>query len=193
MTILAPAAGAVVSAVPTVPASDAAPPPGVSAEQWAEARRALADHPQRDAELARIGEYLAFQSDVERFTRLRAHGKAPTPELTALARSLEARLPVRLARGEMHAGEAQLLKAAVLDATEPDARLRRAALTAWSAAEAARASASSRPDPREAAYITQQEALAAAWRQLPESERDPKQLEAQLEALRRKTFVDPAR
>ena len=51
---------------PAGPASAAAaapstqPPYGLSPEQWQQLQQALADHPQRDAEIARIGAYMQY-------------------------------------------------------------------------------------------------------------------------------------
>lgn len=168
------------------------PPYGLSPEQWQQLQQALADHPQRDAEMARIGAYMAYMNTAQRFRELRrqAAGAPPGEELQGLARTLEAGLQEHLDRGEMTAGEALLLRSATQEVLQPDSALRQQALAVWqqglAAAQAARA-----PDPREAAFAEQQAALVARWSALPPEQRDPRALETQLEALRQGIFNPP--
>lgn len=162
-------------------------------EQWAQVQVSLANHPAREAELARIADYMAFRHDLARFQHLRQTPGVAPAELERLARSLDARLSDRLARSEMHAGEARLVKLALLDVLETDAGLRTVAAAAWAQVESALAVSRAVPDARESAYQAQQRATVAAWQALPPDRRDPRALEAQLDALRRHTFEAPAR
>lgn len=197
--------GAAVERGATTPAEarpDPTRPRGVSAEQWRQVREALAEHSDRDAELARIGAFLSYQADVERLRELRQRGTArsaaETAELRALAQSLDAGLPDRLARNELTAGEALALRSAVLealqdgDAASPvQVALRQQQLLAWGQDLARQAQAAHRPDPREQRFGAEQAALVAAWQAKPEAQRDPRELEQALEALRQRSF--PAR
>ena len=162
------------------------PPAGVSAEQWATLRETLKDHPQRDAEIRRVAEFMDYMNAAQRFQALQAsaHGGA---ELQQLARLLDAGLPTRLQRQEVSLGEARLLKVAITQALEPDASRREVQLAEWRATTAAvlaQVAMSTTPDVRGADYANQQAAVVAAWQALPSNQRDPKQLESQLDALR---------
>lgn len=180
-------------AATTEPEAAAKPPPGMTFEQWTQLQATLVNHPAREAELARISDYMSFQHDFARFQQLRQTAGAAPAELVAMARSLDTRLSDRLARHEMHAGEARLAKLALLDVLEPDATARAGAATAWAQAESALAARHAVPDTRESVYQAQQQAVVAAWHAQPADRRDPKALEAQLDALRRHTFETPAR
>jgi len=174
-------------------ASTGTPPPyGLTQAQWLQLQQALADHPQRDAEIARIGAYMEYMNTAERFRQLRrqAAGAAPGAELQALARTLEAGLQEHLDRGEMTAGEALLLRSATLEVLEPDSARRQQALAMWQQGMAA-VQAARTPDPRETAFAQQQAALVAKWSALPPAQRDPRALETQLEALRQSIFTPP--
>lgn len=168
------------------------PPYGLSPEQWQQLQQALADHPQRDAEMARIGAYMAYMNTAQRFRELRQHaaGTPPTEELQGLARTLESGLQEHLDRGEMTAGEALLLRSATQEVLQPDSALRQQALTLWQQSLAS-AQAARTPDPRETAFAQQQAALVARWSALPAAQRDPRALEAQLESLRQSIFTPP--
>ena len=179
---------------PASPTSSPAgtPPYGLTQGQWQQLQQALADHPQRDAEMARIGAYMQYMNAAERFRHLRqqAAGAAPSAELQALARTLEAGLQDHLDRGEMTVGEALLLRSATLEVLEPDNALRQQALAVWQQGLAS-VQAARTPDPREAAFAQQQAALVAKWSALPAAQRDPRALETQLEALRQSIFTPP--
>lgn len=187
----APASADTSAAQPAAPATVAppgAPPAGVTPEQWQQLQQALANHPAREAELARVGEYLAFQNRFNRFQQLRQQPDAAPAELATLARALDAELPQRLARRELGAGEARLLKMALLQVLQPDDTLRQAALAAWADTEARLAAGRTAPDPRDATWQQQQAAAVAAWQALPEAQRDPRALEQQLETLRQAIY-----
>jgi hypothetical protein len=173
---------------PPVPAQAlAAPAPaGLSAQEWQQLNDALKDHPQREAEIARVTNYLRFAQSVQQFQTLREQTKgAPSDALRALAQTLNTGLEDRLKQGELSGGEAQLLKAAVLEVLMPDAAQRNTALRQW---QQARAAPTAVADAREAVYQREQATLLAAWQALPAAQRDEKQLEAQLEALRQRIF-----
>ena len=182
----------------TAAASVAAPvataevrPAGVSAEQWASLRETLKDHPQRDAEIRRVAEFMDYMNAAQRFQALQAsaHGGA---ELQQLARLLDAGLPTRLQRQEVSLGEARLLKLAITQALEPDASQREVQLAEWRATTAAvlaQVATSTAADTRGADYANQQAAVVAAWQALPSNQRDPKRLESQLDALRAAAFA----
>lgn len=156
-------------------------PAGLTAEQWREMQAALADYPQREAEIRRITAFLQLQSRVQAFADARRRGAARS-ELLALAQPLQAELPAHLALGELSAGEALRLQAALLEVTEPDAGAARQALATWRAGQAGQA----RADPREAAFVKAQQAVVARWQAA--GGRDPQALEHELEALRRTHF-----
>ena len=182
----------------TAAASAAAPvataevrPAGVSADQWTSLRDSLKDHPQRDAEIRRVAEFMDYMNAAQRFQALQAsaHGGA---ELQQLARLLDAGLPTRLQRQEVSLGEARLLKLAITQALEPDASQREVQLAEWRATTAAvlaQVATSTAADTRGADYANQQAAVVAAWQALPSNQRDPKQLESQLDTLRAAAFA----
>lgn len=191
--------GGASTARPAAASPDPTRPRGVSAEQWRQVREALAEHSDRDAELARIGAFLSYQSDVERLRELRQRGAArsaaESAELRALAQSIDAGLSERLARKEMTAGEALALRSAVLEALQDgetaspvQIALRQQQLLAWGQDLARRATAARKPDPREQRFGVEQAALVAAWQARPEAQRDPRELEQALEALRLRSF-----
>ena len=166
------------------------PPAGISAEQWASLREGLKDHPQRDAEIRRVAEYIDYMNAAQRFQALQAAAHSG-PELQQLARVLDAGLATRLQRQEVSLGEARLLKLAITQALEPDASRRDMQIAEWRAATEAvlaQSATAVAPDARAADYERQQAAAVAAWQALPPNQRDAGQLEAQLDALRAAAF-----
>ena len=178
-------------ASPAPSAATASPPAGAAAadddvaaltpEQRQQLAAALADHPQRDAELRRIAQYMRFQAQLEQWRQADA-AKQP-----ALARQLERALDERLARREMSAGEAQQLKAALLSTSEPDATRRAAALTRWQ--REVGTAALPAVDLREARYLQAQADALARWQALAAAGRDPALLQAELQRLREQAFA----
>lgn len=160
---------------------------GLTAAQHQQIREALADHPQRDAEIARVTAYLQFAAQWQHFLARRAAGVG-ADELKRLARGLDAELDARLQRREVTAAEAAQTKAALLDVLAPDAASGQTALQQWRASTFAAPAAA---DPRAAEFERRQAEVVAAWRVLPPAQRDPQQLEAELEALRRSVFTAP--
>lgn len=173
-----------VALAPPAAATAAPVPPGVTPAQWAALQAELAGRP---AELARLAAYFTFQDAVARFRDSRTQGA--TPERVALARTIDAGLDERLAQAELGAGEARLLKMAVLEVLAPSEAERQAALERWQqqprpepAGQAARRAA-------EAAFQRRQAEVVAAWNAQPAAQRDAQALQHQLDALRRSSFA----
>jgi hypothetical protein len=181
-----PPAAAPTAAMPSGPVPVAVPAL-LDAAQWAQLQAALADDPQRDAELARILGLLDYQRAVQRFAAMRTAG-AEAATVLALAGRLDAELTQRLARGELGGPEAVRLKAALLEVLEPDPALRAPALADWRQARLRE----NPPvvDPRDAALQHAQQALVARWRQQAPPGSPPDELIAALEALRQRTYAN---
>jgi hypothetical protein len=180
--------------MPNAPAT-AAVPEGMTSEQWLALQEKLKDHPQRDAEIARISEYMAFQSRLSRYRDLRTQtGAAPQAAARGLAGGLLESLPTHVARGELSAGEAALAQAALIDTLLPDAAAReqRRAQERQRLADALPVPADLRASAdANARFLREQAALVAAWQALPAAQRDPQQLEASIAALRQSIFDRP--
>lgn len=174
------------AALPPAPATAPDPvPAGLGAEQWQQVQAALADHPQRDAELRRIAAFLQLQGRVQAFAEARQRG-ATRSELAALARPLQAELPRHLALGELSAPEALRLQAALLEVTEPDTAAANQALADWRARHLSRPTGEAPHDPREVAFAQAQQAALATWQ--AGGGQDPQALERDLERLRSAHF-----
>ncbi len=190
----APAEAGAVAAVTPSPTAAAVEPPrpaGISSAQWSALRAEMAQRPDGAAELARLADYLNYSDAAQRFRRLRQDGDR-SAELRALAEQLDAGLADRLARREMTAGEAQQIKAAVLEVQVDDPAERAQRLQRWrNEWQQQQRRDASPPDPRQAAFLRSQDALVAAWQAQPPAQRDPRALEQQLEALRRNSFQTP--
>jgi hypothetical protein len=157
----------------------------LSSEQLRDLHAALEGHPQREAEIERIGEYLLFAGDVEQLRALLATGAAASnAEAQELARRIDSALAERLARREVTADEALLIKQQVLTVLQPNAAARASQQQQWQA----RLPANAAPSAQEAEYLNRQAALVAEWQAQPEATRDPRQLEDRLDALRRSHF-----
>lgn len=167
------------------PAAAHGTPRGMTAGQWQALQSTLAGHPQREAEIARVVGYMAFADDVRRL-----QAAPPGPDAEALARGVDAALPLHLARREVSAAEAMRIRQLVLQRLEPDAARQREGLERWRQEHLAR-SPDAAADPREAAFLQQQAAVVAAWQAQPEPQRTAQSLESSLEALRRSHFGPP--
>jgi hypothetical protein len=169
---------------PTVapPILAASPPPGVSAEQWRALQQELAGQP---AELRRLDAYFRYADQMQRF---RALPRTPSAERLALARALDEGLDERLRQREVSAGEARLVKIAVLEQLLPDETQRLAALARWEQDSAAAMPPASSHLAAEAEHQRRQAALVAAWSARPPAQRDPQALEQALDALRQASF-----
>lgn len=164
--------------------------PLLDAQQWAQLQQSLADHPQADAEAARIIELLAYQRSVQQFRAERAASAgAFSPTLATLARRIDEGLDARIAHGEVSGPEAQRLKAALLEVLEPDAGRRTEALAIWRQAQLA--AHPPQTDPRDAQLQQAQQALVARWRRDAPAGAAPDVLVAQLEALRQRIYAPP--
>lgn len=178
------------AAPPAAPAhAAAAPPPGVSADEWARIEAELAMQPDGAAELRRLAAYLAWSHAARRWR----DPALPAGERGALAAQVEAGLDERLRRREVSAAEARLIKAALLESRIADDETRAAALARWQAAQPGGAFAAAQADARQAGFAREQAALVTAWSARPAAQRDPAALEAELEALRRARFASPNR
>lgn len=160
----------------TLPAAPVAPQ-RLSAVQWQALQTQLADDPQRDAETVRIASLLAFQTDVHTLATWRANGQSG-PERTALARRLAAGLASHLAQRELSLGEARVLH--ILLAEELGAE-----------AGPAPAPRPAGPDARDTAFLAAQQQVVAHWHALPEGQRHPDALLAELDALRAQHYAPP--
>jgi len=188
-----PATGLSFSSEPMVAHAPAAVvPEGMTAAQWLVLQESLKDHPQREAEIARISEYMAFQSRLDRYRSLRAQtDSAAQASARELAGGLLDGLPTHAARGELSAAEALLVQGALIDTLLPDdaARAlrrdqeRKRLADALPAAPDEQATAE-----RNARFLREQAALVAAWQAQPPARRDPHALEASIAALRQSIF-----
>ncbi len=163
-------------------------PQGLSADQLQQLRASLAEHPQREAEVARVSAYLQYSAQWQHFVERRAAG-ATAEELRPLARTLDDGLTERLLQREASAGEALHIKTALLEVLAPDPATRQAALRDWRERQSAVVPAA--PDPQTAAFERRQAQIVASWRALPPAQRDTQKLEADLEALRQSSFATP--
>lgn len=179
-------------APPPSPQPAAPAPPGLTATRWAQLQAELAAQPGGEAELRRLFDYFTYADALERFRRLRADRTA-SRELPALARQLDLGLPDRLQRREISVHEAQQIKTALLEVLVPEASQRRHQLALWRQAQVHAAGGDPQAAAREAEFQRRQAALVAAWSARPPLQRDPKVLEAELEALRRASFPAPER
>lgn len=194
--------GSAPSATPTSPPHSAtanpagarAVPPGVSTTQWAQLQTEMASRADGAAELDRLSAYFSFADTARRFRELRqgasATGSAST-ELATLARELDQALPERLRLRELSTGEAQQLKAAILEVQLTDPAERAQRLQQWAQSLPGTAIPVATADPRQAEFLRQQQALVAAWSAQPAALRDARRLEQQLESLRRSSFPNP--
>lgn len=174
-----------VPVAPSVAAGDV--PPGVSRDQWAAIRDETLARADGPAELQRLSAYLRWSDTLRRFREARQGADAVAAR--ALAEQVDRGLAARLRGRELSAAEARQLKAAVLEATQPDEALRAQQLQRW----AANTFATAAPDPRQAAFVQRQNEIVAAWSGLPAADRDRAVLERQLEALRQQSFSTAAR
>lgn len=129
-------------------------PPGIERADWARLQRDLG---RGSPELQRVADYLEW-ADAAR--RLRA-AAAGSPERLALAGVVGAGLDARLARGEIHAGEALMWQRTLLETTVPDAAERQRRLDDWVASQPGGALRAAAADPRQAEFERRQGELLA--------------------------------
>lgn len=175
-------------------------PPGISALQWTALRAEMAQRPDGQAELQRLAAWFAFNDLAQRLRAQRQAGN-DAARLAALAAEVDSALPERVRQRELSAGEARQLKLAVLEAQFSDPVERERHLQQWQQALAAEQAAARGPQAaaaqqREQAFLAQQASLVAAWQAQPAAQRQPgdeRQLQQQLEMLRRDSFPGPTR
>jgi hypothetical protein len=170
-------------------------PEGMTAEQWQMLQISLKDDPRRDTEIKRITDYMSYLSRLARFRALRADSAVDQAQARTLARGLLDALPRHVAQGEINAGEAQVMQQVFLDTLYADdpARATQGSLQRQRLAEVLPASAeASAAAARDAQYQRAQAAVVAQWYAKPESERNPRELESSLDALRRSSYPPAA-
>lgn len=173
------------------PGAASAPPAGMNAEQWAALQDALRDHPQREAELARISAYMAFQALQSRYRELLASGPAGRDEARAIAASLLQELPAHVARGEVAGGEAVLLQQSLFDTLGSDASARVQQRLALRDAIPVPQDVQAQVE-LDARYKREEAALVKDWGERPAAQRNPVALAEALETLRQNIFADAA-
>jgi len=107
-----------------MPAADDARPADFSQEEWDQLLSAVKDHPDPQAELARLVTYLRYQRDLEHWNLAQPH----TAERQEIGQRLLEALPTRLANREVTASEALLLQATIYSDLIPDEVERAAAI-----------------------------------------------------------------
>jgi hypothetical protein len=181
------AQGAAAQPLPASTANGAAPPEGLSPPQWASLQQALAQHPDREREQARVLAYLHFQHQVDQWRN--GPSGMDRAQRAALGEDIAAQLPTRLRNGELLPIEAEELLAAI--APEREAQADRQA--AWVASQKARwhtaltpaeQAAQARAHQQDEAFARQSQAITARWLSAPEAERDQTALETALQQLR---------
>lgn len=189
--------------VPTAPESDPTlthppaaivAPEGMTTDEWHALHDALKDHPQRDAEIARVAEYMAYRARLERYRVLQTQGAVGQGMARELAPALLDGLPARVARGEVTAAEALRLQDSLLATLWPDgtARDMRRAIERQRLRDAAPPLPDMRAQAeRDARFQREQAAIVAAWQALPAQDRDRRRLEADIDALRRSIYDTP--
>lgn len=170
-------------------AAEGAVPDGLTPQEWARLRQALADTPDAASELQRIGRWLSFQRQGQRFQDA-LHRRDHGPQTQALARRIDAEMDTHLALGELSGPEALALKAAVLGELEPDTRVREQALTQWRQAHVDRNLGTM--DPRDAAYLAAQAELVNRPGTRTDQPENREALQAQLTRVRERVYGTPA-
>ncbi len=185
----AAAPSALSAASPDTTLSAASVPEGLTPQEWAELRQALADTPDAASELQRIARWLGFQRRGQRFQDA-LHRQDHGPEALALARQIDEEIDTHLAQGELSGPEALALKSAVLTELEPDARAREQALAAWRQAQVNKAGSAA--DPRDAAYLAAQAQVLSQWRGQTGQAPDQAALQSQLTQVRTHVYAASA-
>ena len=176
-------------ASPDAALSAAPVPEGLTPQEWAELRQALADTPDAASELQRIARWLGFQRRGQRFQDA-LHRQDHGPESQALARQIDSEIDTHLAQGELSGPEALALKSAVLIELEPDAQAREQALARWRQAQVDKAGPAA--DPRDAAYLAAQAQVLSQWRAQADRAPDNAALQSQLTQVRTRVYAASA-
>ena len=187
-----------------LPQPDAAPA-DVPAVEWQRLQAAIGDAPADHDKLMQAAAYLGFRHRVQRWNNMRL-ASDPLDARQALATQLLAELPTHWQRGELNGAEAQGLwnelrselglpedpsGQALIQAATP-AQAQTGADAGAGDAQAQQAAAAQAEDARRlAAFKSGQAQIVQQWMATPTAQRDPKALQAQLDALRRQSFDSP--
>lgn len=167
-----------------------------TAAERAELQAALADHPDRAGELARLLAYTRFEKRAALWRTWREQDpEASRQARNELGAALLEDLPTHTARAELMGPQAWTMAQALVDDRGGDAAVRQAEKErhrqrlerAVAAPTGTGPSAEAGVDPQSphARFLTRQEDIVAGWRALPPAERDPAWLADRLEAERR--------
>jgi hypothetical protein len=186
---------------PARPAAAAKPaarsvPPGISAQQWHTLVAELSAKPDGAREIARLDQYFRFADTVRQFRDLNrtAASSEPTPALVALARQIDAELDTHIAQRELSGSEAYDIKATLLEVLEPDAEAADEKLERWTRTlPRARTDDDRAAMQRDAEFERRRAALVQAWSAQPQTLRDPKALERDIQNLRQQIYGNNAR
>lgn len=154
-----------------------------------EARAAPRDDGRPDSRSAREAALQLFHQSIERFGDLLHDDGASRAELQTVARTLDKSLDEQLKHGEVDFGDAQMLKADLLDVLVPGAAQRGMMLVQWREAQRPPDELGPRAsDPRIAEYKRQEAQVLMAWQAQPSDLRDSDDLNEQLDELRGTVF-----
>ena len=176
-------------AAPQTTSGPITPPEGMTSAQWDLLRDQLKDHPQREAEIARVGAAVTYLSRLNRFRAQRQPTSAEaSPADRELAAWLLEQLPARIANREVSGSEGRRLSGALLDALAATPAQRELATQALADAVPADSSVLARAE-LDLRYQRESAALLATWQAQPPGARNAEQLEASLLALRGALFT----
>ncbi|MES2091616.1 MAG: hypothetical protein V4532_16820 [Pseudomonadota bacterium] len=167
------------------PNADALASAELTSQELIELQAAVADHPQREQELARLVDYARFHKQTEQWRSL--HDGPLTPARIALARSLLEVVPTHYARGELMGPQAFVMAQALIRDIEPNPQRQAARLTQEQARIEQAAPTVEQPEVQAKfdAFTIKQKAMVAAHEALPSHQQNAQQLEAAIEAERR--------
>lgn len=194
----AAASAPVVASAPVLGQAPVEPAPAgdadMSAEDQAAIGQAMSKQPDGQQQLQRVTTYLKFQRDFERWQGMMdATDAAPRH---ALARHLMDVLPDRVSQAEVTLPEANLICAMLLNDLEPDEATRN---TKVEACTRKLESVSPRTDTEQGMrtaqcqteYRRREAALVSEFQARPAAQRDPRQLEADLDKAKRAVYDSP--
>lgn len=185
------AAGEEQVAIPKDPVVGDNRPSDITPEAWDALNKALANEPNKEKERNRLVSYLRYQRAVAQWSEMKDSPNVAGRQ--ALARELVEQMPQHMANGEVNAGEANLLLAAIVRDIEPDPakqqawiEAQRKALQSTQTPEQAKALEDERRKNEQ--FAIEQKKLVDEWRNAPVAEQDPATLEKRLQALREKIY-----
>jgi hypothetical protein len=166
----------------------------VTPEQWSELQHRAQRAPNGSAESERLRSYVEYADALRRFQAARVRAGNDEDRKT-LAKVVDEGLEMHLARREISLSEARRIKSAVLEELVEDPSRRSEALALWTSRhELVRGSDRAEAEAqRKRQFQREQQALVQAWQAQAPTQRDPRALEEQLEALRRASFQVPGR